>query len=69
MYLAPMLADATPSYETVITAVSNQLSDANLVSVLAYAVGIAIVMVFTWWAVRKCTSIIKRAFMRGKLRL
>lgn len=57
------------SYETVVTAVSSQLSDANLVSVLAYAVGIAVVMVFTWWAVRKCTSIIKRAFMRGKLRL
>ena len=61
--------DSAASYETVVTAVSTQLSDANLVSVLAYAVGIAIVMVFTWWAVRKCTSIIKRAFMRGKLRL
>ena len=62
-------ADETPSYQGVIASVTAQLSDANLVSVLSYAVTAAIGFVFTWWAIRKCAGIIKRAFMRGKLRL
>ena len=57
------------AYQSVITAINGTLSNANIVSVLGYAVGIAVVMVFTWWAVRKVTGIVKRAFMRGKLRL
>ena len=62
------LAD-TAGYQTVITTISSTLSEANLTSVLSYAVGIAIVLVLFWWSVRKCAGIIKRAFMRGKLRL
>lgn len=61
--------DASTEYQTVVTAVSNTLSSTNLTSVLTYAVGIAIGLVFLWWAVRKVTGILKRAFMRGKLRL
>lgn len=61
--------EAGTEYQTVVTAVSNTLSSANLTSVLTYAVGIAIGLVFLWWAVRKVTGILKRAFMRGKLRL
>lgn len=60
---------ASSAYQTVITTVSGTLSEANLTSVLTYAVGAAIVLVFFWWAVRKCAGIIKRAFMRGKLKL
>lgn len=63
------LADATAGYQTVVSAISSSLSEANLTSVLSYAVGIAIVLVLFWWSVRKCASIIRRAFMRGKLRL
>lgn len=59
----------TANYQTVVNAVSSTLSEANLTSVLSYAVGIAIVLVLFWWSVRKCAGIIKRAFMRGKLRL
>ena len=51
-------ADSAASYETVITSVTTQLSDANLVSVLSYAVTAAIGMVFTWWAIRKCAGIV-----------
>ena len=69
MYGLTALADNTPAYQGVITEISTQLSEANLAAVLTYAVGIAIVLVFFWWAVRKCTGIVKRAFMRGKLRL
>ena len=61
--------DSTPAYQGVVDAVSTQLSEANVAAVLTYAVGIAIVLVFFWWAVRKCVGIVKRAFMRGKLRL
>ena len=69
MYGLTALADNTPAYQGVVNAVSTQLSEANLASVLTYAIGVAIVLVFFWWAVRKCTGIVKRAFMRGKLRL
>lgn len=68
MYLMAA-AEASDAYQTVINAVSSTLSEANVTSVLTYAVGIAIVLVFFWWAVRKCAGIVKRAFMRGKLRL
>ena len=62
-------ADVSPNYQTVINVVSSTLSEANLTSVLTYVVGLAIVLVFFWWAVRKCAGILKRAFMRGKLRV
>lgn len=55
-------------YQDVIDEVTGTLSNANITTVLAYAAGIAVVMVFTWWAVRKVSGIVKRAFMRGKLR-
>ena len=64
-----VLLTSDPNYQNVISTISSTLSESNLTSVLTYAVGIAIVLVFFWWAVRKCASIIKRAFMRGKLRL
>lgn len=55
-------------YKDVVDEVKSTLSNTNITTVLAYAAGIAVVMVFTWWAVRKVTGIVKRAFMRGKLR-
>lgn len=55
-------------YQDVIDEVKDTLSNSNITTVLAYAAGIAVVMVFTWWAVRKVSGIVKRAFMRGKLR-
>lgn len=59
----------TTNYQTVVDVVKGVLSETNLTTVLTYAVTAAIVMVFFWWAVRKCAGIIKRAFMRGKLRV
>ena len=67
--LSALIDETTPAYQSVVSTVSTQLSEANLTSVLTYAIGIAIGLVFFWWAVRKCSGIIKRAFMRGKLRL
>lgn len=64
-----MLLTSTPNYQTVISEISSTLSDSNLTSVLTYASQIAVGLVFLWWAVRKCAGVLKRAFMRGKLRL
>lgn len=57
------------TYQTVMDVITNQLSSGNLVDVLKYAAGVAVGLVFLWWGARKSTSIIKRAFMGGKLKL
>ena len=36
---------------------------------VAYAVGAAALIVFTWWGVRKATKIIMSAFRNGSLRM
>lgn len=59
----------TTDYQTVIQALQGVFTSGTITSVLVYAAGIAIALVFTWWAIRKVTGIVKRAFMRGKLRL
>ena len=59
----------TNAYQGVVDDVAATLSNANIVSVLKYAVGIAVLMVFTWWAIRKCVGVVRKAFTRGKLRL
>ena len=59
----------TTDYQSVIAALQGVFTSTTITSVLVYAVGIAIALVFTWWAIRKVTGIVKRAFMRGKLRL
>lgn len=56
------------TWEAVVEEVESTLTAANITSVLTYAVGAAVVFVFLWWGARKATSIIKRAFMRGKLK-
>lgn len=57
------------SYQTVLTTVEGSLSSANVVGVLNTAVSGAVVLVLLWWSIRKSVGIVKRAFMRGKLRL
>ena len=59
----------TTDYQSVIQALQGVFTSGTITSVLVYAAGIAIALVFTWWAIRKVTGIVKRAFMRGKLRL
>lgn len=63
-------AEATPGdYTQVVSEITDVLDSAALVAVLKYAAAAAVVLVLLWWSVRKAISIIKRAFMRGKLRL
>lgn len=64
-----LLTGPSAEYQTVISTISSTLSEANVSSVLTYVAGLAVVLVFFWWAVRKSAGVLKRAFMRGKLRL
>lgn len=57
------------SYQGVITEIGNALSVTSATDVLKYAVGVCIGLVFMWWAVRKVSGMLMRAFKRGKLRL
>lgn len=61
-------APSLTGYQAVISVIDNFFSEANLSAVLVYAVTGAMVLVFFWWAARKVASIIKKAFMRGKLK-
>lgn len=68
---APLLAavDSTTDYQSVITTISSTLSNANLIAVLGYAAGLAVILVFTYWAVRKSARVLMGAFKKGRLRL
>lgn len=54
-------------YESVITAITSQVSVESIVGVLAAAAGIAIAFVFLWWGGRKAVSMLMGAFRRGRL--
>ena len=56
-------------WQSVINAITSQISVSTVVAVLASLVGAAIGLVFMWWGVRKVTSAIMAAFRRGKLKL
>lgn len=63
------LLDNTPAYQDVIDKIGLTLNETALKDILVYAIGVAIVFVLFWFAVRKVGSIFMRAFKRGKLRL
>lgn len=56
------------TWQAVFETVEDTFSATNVTTVLAAAVGSAIALVFLWWGARKATSVLKRAFMRGKLK-
>lgn len=56
------------AFKTVIDAISAQISVTTIVEVLAYAVPIAIVMVFAWWGIRKVSAMLMGAFRKGRLK-
>ena len=52
-------------FQSVISAVTSQISVGTIVEVLAVVVGAAIGMVFMWWGVRKGGSVLMKA-LRGR---
>lgn len=54
-------------WESVITAMTGQVSVATIVGVLATVVGACIGIVFMWWGVRKAVRALMAAFRKGKI--
>lgn len=52
---------------SVLTAITGQITVANVVAVIAGAIGAAIGLVFMWWGVRKLIRVLMSAFRKGKL--
>lgn len=61
-------AVTSADWQTVIDALTSQISVSTVVGVLAGVVGAAIGLVFMWWGVRKGSSVLMSAFKKGKLR-
>ena len=54
-------------WESVITAMTGQVSVATIVGVLATVVAACIGIVFMWWGVRKAVRSLMAAFRKGKI--
>ena len=52
-------------WQSVISAITGQVSVATVVGVLAAGVGACIGLVFMWWGLRKMTRAIMAAFRKG----
>lgn len=54
-------------WESVITAMTGQVSVATIVGVLATVAAACIGIVFMWWGVRKAVRALMAAFRKGKI--
>lgn len=62
------VVDAT-AWQSVMTALTSQISVASIVGVLATLVTAGIGLVFMWWGVRKALKSLMAAFRKGKMSL
>lgn len=71
MYHIFAAADPSPvawsDLSSVLTAITGQITVANVVAVIAGAIGASIGLVFMWWGVRKLIRVLMSAFRKGKL--
>lgn len=58
---------SSSAFASVISAIQAQISVSTVVELLAYGAGIAIGLVFLWWAVRKATRMLMAAFRKGRI--
>lgn len=54
-------------WATVISALTNQISVATVVEVLAVIAGACVGLAFMWWGVRKAVRALMSAFKKGKV--
>lgn len=54
-------------WESVLTAMTGQISVTTVVAVIASVVAAGIGLVFMWWGVRKLARALMAAFRKGKL--
>lgn len=62
-------AITTTDFQSVLTALQEQISVSTVVGVLAVAAGAAVGLAFMWWGVRKLTRVLMSAFKKGKVSL
>lgn len=60
---------SSSDWQSIITAISNQISVSTIVAVIASCVTACVGLVFMWWGVRKVVRMIMTAFKRGKLKI
>ena len=67
-FIYPILANATTTpisssdFQSVMEALTGQLSVSTVVGVLATCIGASVGFVFMWWGVRKLTAMLQRGF-------
>ena len=59
----------TSDIQSIMTAVTDQFSIANITTYIAYIIGASIGFVFLWWGVRKAWRAILAATTRGKAKI
>lgn len=67
IYAATDTAIGWSDLSSVLTAITGQITVANVVAVIAGAIGASIGLVFMWWGVRKLIRVLMSAFRKGKL--
>lgn len=60
---------STTDFQSVLTALQDQISVSTVVGVLAVAAGAAVGLAFMWWGVRKLVRALMSAFKKGKVSL
>lgn len=60
-------AISSTNFNSVLTALTDQISVATVVEVLAVAAGAAVGLAFMWWGVRKLVRVLMAAFKKGKI--
>lgn len=69
MILAEVQAISSTDFNSILTALQNQISVSTIVEVLAIAAGAAVGLAFMWWGVRKLVRVLMSAFKKGKVSL
>lgn len=69
MFLTGTGTVTVADFQSVIDALTAQISVSSVVGVLSATVGICIGLVFMWWGVRKALRALMSAFKRGKASL
>lgn len=67
LYLAETTPVSADSFQSILDALTAQISVTSIVGVLASVIGAGIGLVFMWWGVRKLIHVIMAAFKKGKL--
>lgn len=67
LYAAETGVVTSADWQSVIDAMTAQISVATVVAVLAVVVSACIGLVFMWWGLRKATRALMAAFKKGKI--